>query len=81
MYFIGHSLGAHISAQTAHALKLDKFWHVERITGLDPAGPCFHYSNQFKKIDSSDADFVDIIHTQSQNNYFSLGTNSVLGKY
>ncbi|KAJ8684015.1 hypothetical protein QAD02_019807 [Eretmocerus hayati] len=65
LHFLGHSLGAHISGQVGHLLKNDKFWHVERITGFDPANPCFKYADMSLKLDSGDAAFVDVIHTQS----------------
>ncbi|XP_034831145.1 lipase member H-B-like [Maniola hyperantus] len=36
---------------------------VSRITGLDPAGPCFRNLGPDQRIDRSDADFVDIVST------------------
>ncbi|XP_023318346.1 pancreatic lipase-related protein 2-like [Trichogramma pretiosum] len=64
LHFIGHSLGAHVSAQTAHLLKNDTFWHLDRITGLDPARPCFTQANSPTTLDKGDAAYVDVIHTQ-----------------
>ena len=64
LYFIGHSIGAHISAQVSHFLKKDQFWKIERITGLEPAKPCFFGIDKSLILDKEDADFVDIIHTQ-----------------
>ncbi|XP_003425032.1 pancreatic lipase-related protein 2 [Nasonia vitripennis] len=63
--FIGHSLGAQVSGQTAHLLKEDNFWKIDRITGLDPARPCFTNVDPSVRLDKDDADFVDIIHTQT----------------
>lgn len=82
LHFIGHSLGAQISAQTAHLLKEDGFWMVERITGLDPAKPCFTGIDASLKIDKGDADFVDIIHTQADDHggIDSLGTKERVGE-
>ncbi|KOB75067.1 Uncharacterized protein OBRU01_08153 [Operophtera brumata] len=37
--------------------------NVSRITGLDPSGPCFRRLGPEDRIDASDADLVDIIHT------------------
>lgn len=34
--------------------------------GLDPAQPCFATSNDIERLDASDADFVDIIHTNGR---------------
>ncbi|KAJ8675497.1 hypothetical protein QAD02_011283 [Eretmocerus hayati] len=70
LHFIGHSLGAHIAGQAAR--KLDK---VHRITGLDPAGPCFENVNTNLKLRNSDARFVDVIHTnceQGKSNNFGI---------
>ncbi|KAJ8721511.1 hypothetical protein PYW07_002286 [Mythimna separata] len=38
---------------------------VYRVTGLDPARPFFEFPPQemFAKLDSSDAEIVDVIHT------------------
>lgn len=64
-HFIGHSLGAHIAGQTAR--RLQRFGvGVERVTGLDPAYPCFETSSASLRLRSSDANFVDVIHTDSQ---------------
>ena len=83
LYFIGHSLGAQISGQTAHLLKQDKFWKVERITGLDPAKPCFEKADRSLRIDKDDADFVDIIHTQvgTGGSADALGLPESIGKH
>lgn len=37
--------------------------NVSRITALDPSGPCFRRLGPEDRIDASDADLVDIIHT------------------
>lgn len=75
MHFIGHSLGAHILGNAAryyYNLTGQKF---QRITGLDPARPCFAAPAVFPRLRPSDADFVDIIHT----NPAELGTEELLG--
>lgn len=78
LHFIGHSLGAQVSGQTAHLLKQDNSWKIERITGLDPAKPCFTKNlDSILRIDKEDADFVDIIHTQAG----SGDEDSALGVY
>lgn len=68
LYFIGHSLGAQISGQAGHLIKSSGIFKMERITGLDPARPCFKHIDHIFKLDRSDADFVDVIHTQTGNN-------------
>lgn len=63
---IGHSLGAHILGN------IEKFGNVklDRISGLDPTGPCFEDQSSDVRFNfgswgltDSSADFVDIIHT------------------
>ncbi|UJR17679.1 hypothetical protein I4U23_004577 [Adineta vaga] len=58
MHLIGHSLGAHISSYVGRDLR-----NLGRISGLDPAGPDFYDSLIPDRLDSSDALFVDVIHT------------------
>ncbi|KAI8430110.1 hypothetical protein MSG28_000524, partial [Choristoneura fumiferana] len=60
-HFIGHSLGAHICSFVSFHLG-----GVSRITGLDPAQPCFRTSDISERLDKSDADFVDVIHTNGR---------------
>ncbi|XP_026323366.1 pancreatic triacylglycerol lipase-like [Hyposmocoma kahamanoa] len=60
-HFIGHSLGAHIVSYVSFHLG-----GVGRITGLDPAQPCFRTSNLVERLDANDADFVDVIHTNGR---------------
>ena len=40
---------------------------ISRITGLDPAGPCFRNLGPDERIDKSDADFVEVISTNIDN--------------
>lgn len=79
LYFIGHSLGAHVSGQTANFIKKNPFWIVERITGLDPAKPCFTEIDSAWRLDDGDAQFVDIIHTQIGTDNRSLGLGERIG--
>ncbi|XP_014360517.2 pancreatic triacylglycerol lipase [Papilio machaon] len=60
-HFVGHSLGAHIVSYVSYHLG-----RVSRITGLDPAQPCFRTNNLVERLDSTDADFVDVIHTNGR---------------
>lgn len=61
MHLIGHSMGAHISALVG--LLLDG--RVERITGLDPAGPSYDKIDSVARLNPSSARFVEVIHTNS----------------
>ncbi|XP_064606880.1 inactive pancreatic lipase-related protein 1-like [Liolophura sinensis] len=66
-HVIGHSLGAHIGGYIG-----ERVTHLGRITGLDPAGPFFDNTHPAVRLDPSDADFVDCIHTDGSS-IFSLG--------
>lgn len=63
-HFVGHSLGAHVAGQAARLLKNDTVL-VNRVTGLDPAYPCFEYESATYRLKKTDAQFVDVIHTNS----------------
>ncbi|XP_031776480.1 pancreatic triacylglycerol lipase isoform X2 [Apis florea] len=57
IHIIGHSLGAELGGSIGRQMK----FRIGRITGLDPAGPFYYLLNNHLSI--SDADFVDVIHT------------------
>ncbi|UYV63323.1 PNLIP [Cordylochernes scorpioides] len=58
VHLIGHSLGAHCAGYVGKMLP-----GLDRITGLDPAGPYFEYMPTTIRLDRGDAKFVDVIHT------------------
>lgn len=60
VHCIGHSLGAHICGFAS------KIKRIGRISGMDPAGPLFKGNPVESRLDKSDADFVDIIHTDAE---------------
>jgi len=65
IHLVGHSLGAHVVgfiAKTVQSMGLGK---IKQITGLDPAYPFFELHGPEGRIDKSDAEFVQIIHTNS----------------
>ncbi|XP_012282290.1 pancreatic triacylglycerol lipase [Orussus abietinus] len=67
LHLVGHSLGAHVSGFAANAFsKQQDKWKIKRITGLDPAQPCFKTGNASMQLDRTDAPFVDIIHTNGR---------------
>ena len=57
-HLVGVSLGAHVSGFVGKELK-----NLSRITGLDPAGPLFEGYTANVRLDKTDADFVDVIHS------------------
>ncbi|XP_045495126.1 lipase member H-A-like [Colias croceus] len=61
-HVVGFSLGAQTAGFIAKYLKSGL---LERITALDPALPLFVTTDPGKKVDSSDAKFVDILHTNA----------------
>ncbi|XP_053685899.1 pancreatic lipase-related protein 2-like [Sabethes cyaneus] len=71
VHVIGFSLGAHLPSFVSDALKQSIGVQLMRITGLDPALPLFRVANKRWKLDPTDADFVDVIHTN----------NGFFGKY
>lgn len=63
IHCIGHSLGSHICGFAGKAFKASTNRKFSRISGLDPAGPEFRGKTLLDRLDSSDADFVDVYHT------------------
>ncbi|XP_071316991.1 lipase member H-like [Trachinotus anak] len=71
IHLIGVSLGAHISGFVGANLN----GLIGRITGLDPAGPQFTGTPAEDRLDSTDAKFVDVLHTDID----ALGFREPLG--
>lgn len=65
IHTIGHSLGCHVSGLAGRTAKSEMI-SISRITGLDCARPAFFPLNPFlTPLNQFDADFVDIIYTNS----------------
>ncbi|XP_057670438.1 lipase member H-A-like [Diorhabda carinulata] len=62
IHVLGFSLGAHVTNYMAIALRP---YRVPRITGLDPALPGFTTWDLDSKLDKTDAEFVDVYHTNA----------------
>ncbi|KAH1027547.1 pancreatic triacylglycerol lipase [Dendroctonus ponderosae] len=62
LHLAGLSLGAQMAGVCGRNVKSGR---IRRITGLDPAGPLFTKWPKSLKLDASDAEFVDIIHTDA----------------
>ncbi|XP_053618641.1 phospholipase A1-like [Plodia interpunctella] len=65
IHIIGHSLGSHMASFTGKKFRQLTGRLVGRITGLDPAGPCFTQGDKELRLQASDAEFVDAIHTNA----------------
>jgi len=63
---VGHSLGAHVCSYASNYLQSAGYGTIARITGLDPAGPWFQNTPNEVRLDSTDAQFVDALHTDSE---------------
>ncbi|KAL3191823.1 hypothetical protein MRX96_059555 [Rhipicephalus microplus] len=76
MHIIGHSLGAHVAGYAgANTTTLG------RITGLDPAEPNFQKMPPEVRLDPSDAEFVDAIHTDSHPYLAKLWSSEGMGMW
>jgi len=85
-HLIGHSLGAHVAGYAGERIhKLGQitgvlisnviYTHQDLtcafcIVGLDPAGPAFHHMPTFVRLDRSDAEFVDVYHTDGMSGQY-----------
>jgi len=75
-HIVGFSLGAQVAGKAGETLN----GSLPRITGLDPAGELFEkfIVEKGQRLDSSDAVFVDVIHT-SANSHPQIGNSDELG--
>lgn len=66
VHLIGHSLGAHTAGYAGEKLR----GNIGRITGLDPAEPYFQGMPSHVRLDYTDAQLVDVIHTDGKSIFF-----------
>jgi len=66
VHCIGFSLGAHMCGVFYKHFSKQYNYTLDRITGLDPAGPFFQNAKPYDKLVPTDARFVDVIHTSNQ---------------
>lgn len=65
IHIIGHSLGAHTAGYAGSLVP-----GLGRITGLDPAEPYFQGMPAHVRLDPTDAELVDVIHTDGKGIFF-----------
>lgn len=68
-------MGAHIVGSIGRNYNYITNNLLPRITGLDPANPCFNEGENLTGLSRGDADFVDIIHS----NPGALGKRDPIG--
>ena len=76
LHCVGHSLGAHICGFAGATLQTISHRSLDRISGLDPAGPLFAIDVPYPfnwldispqaRLNRGDARFVDVIHTDGR---------------
>lgn len=71
-HLIGHSLGAQICSYLAKEIP-----GIARLTALDPAQPGFEGFDKLVRLDESDADFVDVVHTSAKPFIPTLGLGMI----
>ncbi|XP_011646564.1 pancreatic triacylglycerol lipase-like [Pogonomyrmex barbatus] len=71
LHIVAHSMGSQISGYIGRKVN----FQIPRITGLDPAGPLFHFF--YHHLSSSDARFVDLIHTDYGGYGITMTTGTV----
>ncbi|XP_032049136.1 lipase member H [Aythya fuligula] len=71
IHMVGVSLGAHIAGFVGQMFD----GNLGRITGLDPAGPLYRGQPPSERLDPTDAQFVDVIHSDTD----GLGYADTLG--
>ena len=78
VHIVGHSLGAHVAGFAGDRTTVK----ISQITGLDPAGPEFDGMSYLVRLDPTDANFVDIIHSDAEILYpyiFGAGIQTTSG--
>lgn len=76
IHIVGHSLGGHIAGFVGDDFR----GRIGRITALDPAGPLFNEKGRDMKLDLTDAQLVEAIHTNGSSDTIpGLGHMEPLG--
>ncbi|KAL0811799.1 hypothetical protein ABMA28_009228 [Loxostege sticticalis] len=60
---LGFSLGGQTVSYIARNFQTITGKNISKITSLEPSGPCFRTLDPTERLDASNADFVEVIHT------------------
>ena len=63
IHLLGHGLGAHLMGYIGQSTNTTCSQKIGRITGLDPSGLFFVDTPRSNRLDSTDANFVQVVHT------------------
>ncbi|VVC93466.1 unnamed protein product [Leptidea sinapis] len=63
MELLGFSLGGQTVSYIATNYQKITGRNISIITALEPAGPCFRTLNRSERLDASNADFIQVLHT------------------
>jgi len=74
-HLIGFCLGAHIAGKAADSVN----FAFNRVTGLDPVSLGFSMDDRNSRLDIDDAMFVDVIHTNSGSDNFTVSFPEPIG--
>lgn len=77
LIIVGHSLGAHIAGIAGK--KISKLNKIGSIVGLDPAAILFNVNHTELRLANTDAEYVQIIHTDTDGGRFALGIDKPFG--
>lgn len=75
-HILGHSLGSHVAGYTGERIP-----GLGRITGMDPAEPYFQKMPEEVRLDPTDAEFVDVVHTDAASFVLDILKGEGLGMY
>lgn len=74
---IGHSLGAHIAGLAGKKIFLSD--RIGAIVGLDPAAVLFNVNETEYRLANTDAEYVQVIHTDLDGGRLAYGIGEPLG--
>jgi len=66
VHIVAHSMGVHIAGWVGKYITTKCMGRIGRITALDPSGPIFGTLPENRRLDKTDALFVDVIHTDGE---------------